>query len=167
MALLLHAYRIFQLSELSYRFVTDAGAEYNCSFVTYAEYFKELPHNVASKFYAFNLDLVNKDFKGKAVDKRIADTVITIVGDFLNSKINAVVYICDNSDNREAARARKFLSWFTYTDHPSNEIIQVGGAFEAGGMKLYTALLVHRHNKLKKKLVEAYLDLIESDDEEK
>lgn len=167
MALLLHAYPIFQLSELSYRFITDVGSEYNCSFIAYAEYFKDQPHNIASKFYAFNLDLVNKDFKSKGVDKRIADTVITIVGDFLNSKITAVVYICDNSDNREVARSRKFLSWFTYAHHPSNEIIQVGGAFEAGGMKLYTALLVHRHNKLKKKLVEAYLDLIDYGDGEK
>jgi Family of unknown function (DUF6169) len=165
MALLLHAYRIFPVTELSYRFVTDAGAEYNCTFISYADYFKDKPQNIASRFYSFNLDLVNKDIQRKGIDKRIADTVITIVGDFLNSQINAVVYVCDNSDNREAARSRKFLSWFTYTDHPSNEILQIGGAFEAGGMKLYTALLVHRKNKLKKKLVEAYLDLIEYDDE--
>jgi len=76
-------------------------------------------------------------------------TFITIVGNFLNSKITVVVYSCDNSVNREAARERKFLSWFTYTNptiHPSNKIVQVGGVFEAGGIKLYTALLVHRHN---------------------
>jgi hypothetical protein len=94
-------------------------------------------------------------------------TFTTIVSDFYSSKITAVVYSCDNSDKREAIRARKFLSWFTYTDHPSNKIIQVGGIFEAGGIKLYKALLVHRQNKLKKKLAEAYRNLIDCGDKEK
>ena len=122
MALLLHAYPILQLSELSYTFITVGGLEYRCSFITYAEYFKDQPHNMVSKFYTFNLDLVNKDFKSKGVNKRIVYTFITIVGNFLNSKITAVVYSCDNLVNREAARERKFLSWFIYTNptiHPS------------------------------------------------
>jgi hypothetical protein len=43
----------------------------------------------------------------------------------------------------------------------------VSGDFDAGGITLYTALLVHKQNKLKKELVEAYLNLIDTDDEEK
>ncbi len=167
MASNLHAYPIFQVSELSYRFITNAGIEYVCSFVTYAEYFKEHPPTISSKFYAFNLDLVNKKLKSKGTDKRIADTVISIVGDFLNSQINAVVYICDNSDGREVARAKKFLSWYDYYSHPSHQILQVTGDLKIGELRLYTALLVHRKNKLKKQLIEAYIDLIDYDDDSK
>ena len=38
---------------------------------------------------------------------------------------------------------------------------------EAGGIKIYTALLVHKKNKLKKKFVEAYMELTDVDDDDK
>ena len=150
-----------------YSFVTDSGIEYTCYFSPYAEYFKSYPAVISSKFFAFNLELVDKKKKISGTDKRIADTIIIIVGDFLNSKINAVVYICDNSDGREAARARKFLSWYRFYEHPSHKIIKVSGNLDAGDIILHTALLVHKNNKLKKELVQAYLELIDYDDDEK
>lgn len=167
MAISLQPYKYLVLKPDYYSFVTDSGIEYICYFSTYAEYFKSYPAVVSSKFFAFNLELVDKKKKMSGTDKRIADTLITIVGDFLNSKINAVVYVCDNSDGREAVRARKFLSWFRYFEHPSHKIIKVSGDFDAGGIILYTALLVHKGNKLKKELIQAYLELIDSDEEEK
>lgn len=168
MALNLHAYHIYRISELYYSFTTDAGDEYQCFFISYADYFASKP-DIAPHFFSFNLKLISNDGNPirKGTDKRIADTVITIVGDFLNSKINAVVYVCDNSDGKEAVRARKFLSWYQFYEHPSHKIIKVSGDFDAGGITLYTALLVHKNNKLKNKLVLAYLELIDYDDEEK
>lgn len=130
----------------------------------YAEYFKKYPAEISSKFYAFNLELTNKKIKPKEVDKRIADTVITIVGDFLNSQINAVVYVCDNSDGREAARSRKFLNWFDYYEHPSAQIIQISNNFNAGGLLIYTSLLVHKKNKKLKDIVLAYFDLTKEEE---
>ncbi len=167
MATSLQPYRFIIFKPLYYSFVTTSGIEYNCYFTPYAEYFKKYPTTISSKFYAFNLELSDKKFKPKGTGKRIADTVISIVGDFLNSQINAVVYICDNSDGREAARAKKFLSWYDYYSHPSHQILQVSGDLKIGELKLYTALLVHRKNKLKKQLIEAYIDLIDYDDDSK
>ena len=161
----MHAYLIYRINELYYSFVTDSGAEYECSFQSYAEYFYEYP-DIASKVFSLNLSLI-KSSKAKAVDKRIALTVIKIVGDFLNSKINAVVYVCDPSDGKGMVRARKFKSWFAYFEHPSHDIIQVNADLEAGGIKLYTALLVHRKNKFKKQFVEAYLELTDYDETDK
>ena len=165
MALNLHAYHIYRISELYYSFTTDYGLEYKCTFTSSKEYFKHYPL-IASKVFSFELTLVKspKD-KKQPPDPRIADTVIKIVGDFLNSKINAVVYICDTSDGRSAARARKFNSWFAYEEHPSHQIIKVSTDVDGGGMTLYTALLVHRKNKLKNQFVQAYLELMDYDDD--
>jgi Family of unknown function (DUF6169) len=165
MALLLRPYPIQKIDEFTYGFVTSKGIEYYCSFISYAEYFSNQPE-IAPCFFSFNLELKDKKAKlPKGTDKQIVDTVITIVGDFLLSKTNAVVYVCDNSDGREAVRARKFLSWYSYEEHPSHKIIKVSGDLDAGGITLYTALLVHKNNKLKKELVQAYLELIDYEDE--
>ena len=101
MATSLQPYKFYIFKPNYYSFVTTSGIEYICYFTPYAEYFKKYPSVISSKFYAFNLELTDKKLKPKGIDKKIADTVITIVGDFLNSQINAVVYVCDNSEIRE------------------------------------------------------------------
>ena len=90
--------------------------------------------------------------------------MITIVGDFLGSKSNAVVYVCDNSDGRGKARSKKFLSWFDYYDHPSSKIVQVTSNFTVGGLFIYSSLLIHKKNKRFKDMVLAYLDLTRDDE---
>ena len=165
MALSLQPYPIRKIDDQTYEFNTENDIDYLCSFLSFSEYFANRP-DIAPYFFSFNLGLKEKNAKlPRGTDKRIADTVITIVGDFLNSKINAVVYVCDNSDGREAARSRKFLSWFDYYEHPSTKIIQVSNNFIAGGLFIYTTLLVHKKNKRIKDIILAFLDLTE--DEEK
>jgi len=159
MALNLQPYHLQRIDELTYGFTTDNGIEYRCSFLSYAEYFINHP-DLAPYFFSFNLDLRNKNTKlPRGADKRIANTVIIIVGDFLMSKTNAVVYVCDSSDDKEAIRSRKFISWFDYYEHSSSDIIQVSNNFKAGDMIFYTCLLVHKQNKRFKDMILAYLDL--------
>jgi Family of unknown function (DUF6169) len=124
MDLVLRPYPLSSINAYTYSFITENGIEYYCSFVSYAEYFQKHPA-VAPQFFAFNLELRDKKAKPQGNDIRIADTVVTIVGNFLEAQNNAVVYVCDNSDGREAVRARKFKSWFAYYDHPSHQIIQI------------------------------------------
>jgi hypothetical protein len=162
----LQPYHLLRIDDLTYSFTTDNGIEYKCTFLSFAEYFVQYPA-IADKVFSFNLEIASKLSKQKGVDNRIAATVINIVGDFLMSKINAVVYVCDPSDGKAHVRSRKFKSWFDYFEHSSHQIIQVNADFEAGGITLYTALLVHRKNKLKKQLLEAYLDLTDYDEDEK
>ena len=89
--------------------------------------------------------------------------LLTIVGDFLSSKTNAVVYVCDPSDGRDKARFRKFNSWYKYHEYQSHKILQFSIDMDAGGITLHTALLVHRDNKLKNRFIEAYLDLTDGE----
>lgn len=164
MALNLQPYRIQKIDELTYGFTTDKGIEYFCSFVSYADYFPNHP-DLAPYFFSFNLELRNKKIKlPKGTDIRIADTVVKIVGDFLASKTNAVVYVCDNSDGKEAVRSRKFLSWFEYYNHPSSDILQVSTNIKIHSLLLYTALLVHKKNKRFNDFVLAYVELTKGDD---
>jgi Family of unknown function (DUF6169) len=162
----LPAYHIYRIGELYYSFTTDSGAAYECSFQSYAEYFYAYPE-IASKVFSLNLSVTNSSKKVVGTDKRIALTVIKIVGDFLNSKINAVVYVCDPSDGKGLVRARKFKSWFDYISHPSHQIMEISTGIDAGGIRLYTVLLVHQKNKLKKQFIKAYIELTNFDDDEK
>lgn len=163
MALSLQSYRIQKIDDRTYSFTTVKGIEYICLFLSYAEYFGNYP-DVAPYFFSFNLELKDKSLKPPAgVDKKIADTVVKIVGDFLTSRINAVVYVCDNSDGKEAARSRKFVSWFDFYQHPSYDITQVSNNVNIGGTFLYTCLLINRKNKRFTDMILAYLEVIKEE----
>ena len=146
-------YSYILLSPDYYTFTTATGAEYHCYFYTAEEIFSDYP-SLSKKAFGFNLILKDTDLLPKSLDKRIAATVTTIVKAFLHEKENAVVYICDNSDNREKARFHKFTNWFKiYND---GSIVQLKGVVRAGNTNILNALLIHKDNPLLNDFIEAY-----------
>ncbi|MBX3242234.1 MAG: hypothetical protein KIT80_14685 [Chitinophagaceae bacterium] len=152
-----------------YTFITSNGCEYHCYFFDFSTPFSDYPE-LAPNVFGFNLEL---KFKPEGLDKvppdkRIGETVTIILKTFLREKKNVVVYICDNSDNREKARFHKFTNWFrAYND---GTIIQLRGVIRTGNINILNALLIHRDNLLLNDFIEAYQILTEvyskPDDEE-
>ncbi len=157
----LQPYKVTIFKPDYYSFITDSGDKYICYFSPYDFYFKDYP-KIASKVFDFNITKKNSAKKSFGTDKRIADTVISIVSVFLLSKINAVVYLCDLSDGKASVRARKFKTWFSYYKQ-SSEILQLNVDIEQGDQKIYTALLVHRKNKLRFEFIKAFTELTDFD----
>lgn len=162
-------YPISRINERSYTFTTSVGCIYHCYFFDFSSIFSDYPE-LAPKVFGFNLELQFKpdDLIKIPPDKRIAATVTNIIKAFLYEKENAVVYICDNSDDREKARFHKFTNWFkVYND---GSIVQLKGVIRAGNTNILNALLIHKDNPLLNDFIEAYEILTGSytkpDDEE-
>jgi Family of unknown function (DUF6169) len=162
MAISLQPYKYKVSKPFYYSFKTDNGFEYVCYFTPYGDYFYEYPE-IAPKIFSFDIELKNTINKPKGTDKRIADTVIEIVGEFLMSQINAVVYICDPSDGKGNARFKKFQSWFEYYTHESSQIVQISDFLETDSGSLHAVLLVHKKNKLREQFVKAFFNLNDGD----
>ena len=158
MATSLQPYKTTLLKPGYHYIITDKEIEYVCFFALFDYFFKDYP-TIASKVFAFNIELLNKEDieKQKGTDKRLALTVVSLIKEFLSSKINAVVYVCDNTDERHAVRYRKFTSWFDSPDE--NDFIQVTGYLNAYGTEYYSALLLHKDNKLKNSFIRAFQEL--------
>lgn len=136
-----------------YSFTTDAGTEYHCYFYAAEEVFLDYP-SLANKVFAFNLALKNNISYQTGLDKRIAATVTEILKNFLHKKENAVIYICDNSANREKARFHKFYHWFKqYND---GSIVQLRGVIRAGNTDILNAMLIHKDNPQLNDFIEAF-----------
>lgn len=148
-------YPISRINERLYSFSTSIGCVYHCYFFDFSTPFSDYPE-LAPNVFGFNLELKFKPSEEvkPPLDKRIAVTVTTILKAFLLEKENVVVYICDNSDNRERARFHKFTNWFrTYND---GSIIQLKGVIRAGDITILNALLIHKNNPLLNDFIEAY-----------
>jgi Family of unknown function (DUF6169) len=151
----LQQYQISRINERIYSFSTSIGCIYHCYFFDFSTAFSDYPE-LASKVFGFNLELKFKpgQIDNIPLDKRIAASVAAILKAFLDQKEHAVVYICDNSDNREKARFHKFTNWFrTYND---GSILQLKGVIHAGGTSILNALLIHKNNPLLNEFIEAY-----------
>ncbi|MBL7727097.1 MAG: hypothetical protein JNM68_05410, partial [Dinghuibacter sp.] len=129
----LHPYPLQQIDELTYLFVTDSGDEYKCYFISYGNYFADYP-DIVSKIFGFNVAVVNPPNRNYGNDVRLAYTVIKIVASFLQSKINAVVYVCDPANEKGAARARKFNNWYHRFEQYARFVIQLTADVDAGGI---------------------------------
>ncbi len=144
--IILQPYKVLTHKNYFYQFETETGAKYACYFLLYKEYFIDYPA-VADNIYSFNVDLIGKAAKSE-IDERIAITIVSILQSFLQGLQNAVVYICDSSDERHLLRKRKFNAWFHQYD--DGTIIKVEATAIIENMTLYNAILIHKDNKKEK-----------------
>jgi hypothetical protein len=149
----LRPYPILKIKERFYSFITNSDSEYHCYFFLLEGVFSDFP-DLTSKVFGFNLELKYKPKDKTGLDKRIAQTVVTVLKTFLDEKINAVVYICDDSDGREKARFHKFTHWFS--EYDDGTIVQLKGVIRASKTNILNAMLIHKDNKLLNKFIEAY-----------
>ena len=66
-----------------------------------------------------------------------------------------LLYICDTSDSREAARNRLFLRWFEETADPERFTIKTASA-TIEGQGIYAAIIVENRNPLTKAIIDDF-----------
>lgn len=99
------------------------------------------------------------------LDPRVAVTVAAIFYDFMNrNNEQVVVYICDSSDSKQAARHRKFLQWFDLFG--SLDFVKINAnIIDHKLVVYYTSLIIHKSNPKRILLTEAFIAL--TDDQQK
>jgi hypothetical protein len=86
---------------------------------------------------------------------RVEVTVVKILSTFLSSKENAVIYICQNLDDRHYAR-KKFDAWFKQNATNSLEKFDLTINYEETAY--LTSLIVHENNTHKEELIGLFFD---------
>lgn len=89
-------------------------------------------------------------------------TIRTIFYDFFRNKEQVIIFICDSSDGRQKARARKFTSWF-YGDVPPY-ILKFDTKFSDGEKEvILLSIILDARNSRVRELVDLiqnlYLDM--------
>jgi hypothetical protein len=93
----------------SYFFVTDSGITYLVNFVDQTKYY---PNEKFGDSIVYEFQLINTAPETGKYDARIMATVVKSIYDTLLNQHNVILYICESSDEKQAARARLFDNWF-------------------------------------------------------
>lgn len=97
-------YEVTKDAEETVCFITDEGVVYKVAFIE---------DNNLDIDHAYQLVITNiSKTKTRGVDTKIGQTIAAIVNSFFIDNQNVLLFICDISDNHQAARNRKFSSWF-------------------------------------------------------
>ena len=159
---MLSPYPLSETDELSYEFVTDQGVKYKIYFLDYGSVFDEYLsyHN---NIYTFNIDVVETNTEFAITDERIGLTVVYVLK-LLFAKIeNVIIYVCDNIDERQLARKRKFDLWFwKYSD---GTIIKEDGIAVIEDVEILSSLLINKNNPHIKEVILAFKELNEKANE--
>ena len=128
-------------------FITDYGVKYTISFVT-EEYVG------GCETYQFVIKRKKPD-KRLPHDPKVEQTILTIIQEFFAENLNVLLYICDDSDGKEASRHRLFLNWFQKNADPERFTIRTAHA-TVENKGFYAAIIVENRNPLLKNIIEDF-----------
>ena len=80
-------------------------------------------------------------------DPYVRFTLFTIIDEFFLENQDVLLYVCDTSDSREAARNRLFIRWFKQSAQPDRFTIRSANTV-IEGQGFYAAIIVENSNPL-------------------
>ncbi|MHA4894374.1 DUF6169 family protein [Pedobacter sp. PWIIR3] len=150
-------------SDVSYTFVTDHDIQYVVRYISSTDYYFDETSDIGdSEILEFQFVPIDKGTK-PINDLRVAKTLVTSMKSVLKSRKNAVLYICDKSDGKQAARSKLFDKW--YKRYSWDSIAKHEGKLENPDSEdsEHVSLIVNTENPFANNIVEAFSFIMQSD----
>ena len=142
-----HAHYYVMLSPKGgYIFETTGGIHYTISFE------EETPIGGCGTFQ-FIIEKMER--VRSAHDPMVEKTILAIIDEFFIEHQNVLLYMCDDSDGREANRNRLFLFWFKKNANPERFTIRAANA-TIEGKGFYAAIIVENRNPMLESIIEDF-----------
>lgn len=139
-------YKVVLVDINSYRFITDWGLVYEAGFVDDSTFMDE-------NAYQFYL----KELTGSSGPKdiKVMKTIGAIIEEFFFQNDSVVVYICDDSDGKQAVRNRIFINWFESFEHKDDYTLLTGQG-KILNDSYYAAILLAKKNPDYEEIINAF-----------
>ena len=119
-------------------FATNLGIHYLISFES------ETPMGGCD---TFQFVIQKLDQQRSPHDAKVEQAILAILNVFFEEHLDVLLYMCDDSDGREANRNRLFLAWFKKHAAPERFTIRTASAI-VEGKGFYAAIIVENRNPL-------------------
>ena len=103
----------------------------------------------------YQLSISNQNKLHASYDPDVKNTTLVIVDEFFRENLDGLLYMCDTSDSREAARNRLFLRWFEEYADPERFTIKTASVV-IEGQGIYAAIIVENRNPLAKAIIDDF-----------
>lgn len=150
-------------TDVSYTFITDHNIQYVVRYVSSTGYYFDDSSDIGdTEILEFQFVPIEKGIK-LVQDLRIAETLATSMKDVLSLRKNAILYICDKSDGKQAARNKLFDKWYKNYSWEMVEKHDGKLVYPNSPESEYVSLIVNTENPYANNVVEAFSFIMESD----
>lgn len=143
-------YQLAQVNDMTFSFVTDQQIHYNVGFYKDTYFMDE-------GAYHFFID--NSENEHGAYDPKILDVVTVILEEFFSQEPTVMLYICDPTDKRQAARDRLYHLWF-YDYARNHEMTLFSDSVTFKNTKYYAGILLRHDHPLHDMILAYYQDFL-------
>ncbi|MBQ7996409.1 MAG: hypothetical protein IJ249_01925 [Paludibacteraceae bacterium] len=143
-------YHLTQINDMAFGFVTDQQIRYNVGF--YPDKFF-----MGEGAYHFFID--NSEHEHGTYDPKILDVVTIILEEFFSQEPTVMLYICDPTDKRQAARDRLYHLWF-YDYARNHEMTLFSDSVTFKEIKYYTGILMRHDHPMHDIILTSYQEFL-------
>ena len=143
-------YKLSQLGEFTFRFVTDQNIHYTVGF------YKD---TIFMDDGAYHFFIDNSEHEHGSYDPKILDVVTVILEEFFSQEPTVMLYICDSTDHRQAARDRLYHLWF-YDYARSHEMTLYSDSVTFRQVNYYAGILMRHDHPLHDMILSYYQDFL-------
>jgi len=143
-------YRLTQLTEMTFSFVTDQGIHYDAGFY---------PDEFFMPGLAFHFYIDNTLGEHGNYDAKVMEVVVAVIEEFFKQANNVMLYICDPVDHRQAARNRLYRMWFL--DYAMNhEMTLFSDSVTFEGETYFSGVLMRHDHPLHDEIIIRYQEFL-------
>lgn len=137
-------YKVEEADEENYfEFFTEHDVHYSVGF---------MPDDCLMQSEAYHLIIVNVANRPSPSDRKVKDTVLTIVTEFFDKNNTTLLYICDTGDGKQRLRSRLFERWFSTYNKKALYTSVTSSVVDEDGITNYATIIIRNDNP---RLVEA------------
>lgn len=146
-------YKVVAMSKPNYvTFITDNNIRYVVGFD---------PTEIFSCAEAYQFYITNTDHKKSPRDPKLKETIMAVVTEFFKSSNNAMVYICDTGDGKQAMRNRLFKYWLVESPYYSNVSTASGCVIDEDGIKNYASIVIRNDHPKLRDIMDEFFEVID------
>ena len=95
---------------------------------------------------AYHLIIVNVDNQPSPNDRKVKDTILSVVAEFFDKNNTTLLYICDTGDGKQRLRSRLFERWFSAYSKKALYTSVTSSVVDEDGITNYATIILRNDN---------------------
>lgn len=121
-----------------YQFFTDGGVHYSVGF---------MEDDILLTNNSYQLIIANINNHKSPRDRKVRDTIVSIVDEFFNRNNSTLLYICETGDNKQSMRSRLFEYWFSTYNRKALYTMMSSSIIDMDGVVNFATIILRNDNQ--------------------
>ena len=135
-----------------YQFFTDGGEHYSIGF---------MEDDILLTRDSFQLIIANINNHKSPRDRKVRDTIISIVDEFFYCNNSTLLYICETGDNKQRMRSRLFEYWFSTYNRKALFTMLSSSIVDADGIVNFATIILRNNNPHLSEIIAEFTESIQ------